>query len=121
MSEELIKKLKYKPGRSYILHAPEGFSLDISTESTLEHLFDFILFFVRNADEAREELLKMIPHATVDCKFWLAYPKQNAKLKTNINRDILFRLVQEISAYTIVANVAIDETWSALRLRPKQK
>jgi hypothetical protein len=41
----------------------------------------------------------------------------NAELKTDINRDSLFRLVGELSDYTVVSNVAIDDKWSALRLR----
>jgi hypothetical protein len=47
---------------------------------------------------------------------WIAYPKAG-QLGTDLNRDIL---AGELSGQGVqpVRQVAIDETWSALRFRP---
>ena len=47
---------------------------------------------------------------------WIAYPKAG-KLGTDLNRDILAALLTERGVQP-VRQVAIDETWSALRFRP---
>ena len=47
---------------------------------------------------------------------WVAYPKAG-KLGTDLNRDILAALLTAEGVQP-VRQVAIDETWSALRFRP---
>ncbi|WP_373230882.1 hypothetical protein [Cohnella sp.] len=119
--EEVVKKLRYKSGRAIVLHEPEGFRLGIETNDGREGKFDFVLLFVNNASEASERLQQTIPLLNEDAVFWITYPKQSSKIKTDINRDILWRLVDHESEYTLVSNVAVNETWSALRLRHKSK
>ena len=63
----------------------------------------------------------MIPGLKEDAVFWITYPKQTAKFKADINRDSLYTLVQAKSEYRVVSNVAVDEKWSALRFRHKDK
>ena len=46
--------------------------------------------------------------------FWVAYPKAN---RTNINRDSLWPILTEYGMRPI-AQVAVDDIWSALRFRP---
>lgn len=46
--------------------------------------------------------------------FWVAYPKGN---RTDINRDSLWPILAEY-AMRPIAQVAVDEVWSALRFRP---
>ena len=55
-----------------------------------------------------------------DALLWIAYPKQSSKTKADINRDTMHRAVQEWH-YDAVMQIAIDEIWSALRFRPKEK
>lgn len=45
---------------------------------------------------------------------WVCYPKGN---KTDINRDTIWPRVQDVG-WKLVGNVSIDETWSALRIKP---
>jgi hypothetical protein len=45
---------------------------------------------------------------------WVAYPKGN---RTDINRDTIWAILAE-HGMRPVTQVAIDETWSALRFRP---
>ena len=45
--------------------------------------------------------------------FWVAYPKAN---RTDINRDSLWPILAE-HGFRPIGQVAIDDTWSALRFR----
>jgi hypothetical protein len=66
----------------------------------------------------REDLAgnPVIPAAREDRLAWIAYPKAG-KLNTDLNRDVLRELVAEQGVQT-VRQVAIDDVWSALRIRP---
>ena len=117
--EALVKKLRYKTGQAVVLNAPEGFRLGSGEEAlaSQEAQYDFVLLFVRDSGQVRERLPHAIALLKPDSVFWIAYPKMSAKTKTDINRDTLWPIVHELSGYRPVSNVAIDETWSALRLR----
>ncbi|MEC0226074.1 hypothetical protein [Paenibacillus alba] len=121
MQEELLKKLRYKQGRALVLHAPEGYKLGIEDSEEPSGTYDFIQFFVNNAAEVIERTPQVISYLNEDAVVWITYPKQSSKVKTDINRDSLLRRIEEISPYTIVSNVAVDEKWSALRLRHQDK
>lgn len=118
VNEELLKKLRYKQGQAVVFNAPPGFSLGIENGRGSGD-YDFVLLFVNNSDEAKQWLPQVIPSLQPDAMFWIAYPKQSSKIKTDINRDSLANLVQEATEYRVVSNVAIDDTWSALRVRRK--
>jgi len=51
---------------------------------------------------------------------WIAYPKQSSGIKTDVNRDILWQLSLQ-TGLRPVTQIAIDETWSALRFRPAER
>lgn len=117
MEQEVFKKLRYKKGNATVVNAPEGFKLDIPTEQHLDGKFDFILLFVCDAKELHEWAPKAIDALNGDAVFWICYPKKSSKVKTDINRDIVWKILLDTTEYRLVSNVAIDETWSALRVR----
>jgi hypothetical protein len=121
MSAELLKKLRYKEGPALVLNTPEGFDIGFESSSALEGTYGFVLLFVNNSEEVREWVPKVVPVLTEDPVYWIIYPKQSSKVKSDLNRDKLFALVQEISDYRAVSNVAVDDKWSALRFRPTSK
>ena len=47
---------------------------------------------------------------------WVAYPKLTSKLAGNINRDVLRAAAPRFGLDT-VSQIAIDDDWSALRLK----
>ena len=47
---------------------------------------------------------------------WVSYPKGGSKVETDLNRDIIWQYGKTIGL-SAVAQVAIDETWSAMRLK----
>ncbi|NOU86416.1 hypothetical protein GC102_11630 [Paenibacillus sp. LMG 31460] len=121
MQDELLKKLRYKQGRALVLQAPEGYKLGIEDNEEPNGTYDFVQLFVNNAAEVVEWAPKAIAYLNDEAVFWITYPKQSSKVKTDINRDILWKLMDEKTDYRLVSNVAVDDKWSALRLRHKSK
>lgn len=68
-----------------------------------------------------EWLPKVIRSLNEDALFWITYPKQTSKIKTDLNRDIVAALVQNETDYRVVSSVAVDEKWSGLRVRHQDK
>jgi len=118
LNEELLKKLRYKNGHALVLNAPEGYDLGIeSNEVITDSKAAFIQLFVHNAEQVHEWVPQVIARLDEDAVFWITYPKQTSKVKTDINRDSLWKLVESIAPYRPVSNVAVDDKWSALRFR----
>ncbi|APV45020.1 hypothetical protein Dform_01700 [Dehalogenimonas formicexedens] len=126
MDASVIKKLQFKSGtKAAVLNAPPGYvdeSIPVSESLTgaAGQSLDFVQVFVRNAgDLARviPEVQKALKH---DGLLWISYPKGSSKVKTDLNRDILWK---EMEQYHLlgVSLVSIDETWSAMRFRPADK
>lgn len=47
----------------------------------------------------------------------MSYPKKSSKVKTDLTRDIGWDVVTDVG-WTGIAQVSIDDTWSATRFRP---
>jgi hypothetical protein len=112
---ELSRKLQIKPGQSVaILNAPEGVALPDLREEALAEADAVIAFVTRRAELA--ELDAVLSAARADRLAWVGYPKAG-KLGTDLNRDRLAEALREHGLQP-VRQVAIDDTWSALRFRP---
>ena len=125
----LIKKLGIKPKqRLIILNAPEGYSerigtllpedVELLTAPASSGNFDVVLQFVHNKAEVEKDTSKAIEMVIHGGRLWLSYPKQSSKVPTDINRDIIWKIFPN-SEWRPVTQISIDETWSALRFRPK--
>jgi hypothetical protein len=79
-----------------------------------------VLLFVNNLAEARA-LAPAAVAAVADAKpegvLWLAYPKGGSGVKTDVNRDKLWPVVQA-AGWRPVRQIALDDVWSAMRFRP---
>ena len=122
----LSKKLQIKPGAHVlVLHAPDGYLAELGElpeRAELAHRakghFDVVHVFV----ETQADVAKRADVAVKSLKpggvLWFSWPKQTAKVPTDLNRDILYELGQA-SGLQAVASVSINETWSALRFKPQ--
>lgn len=72
------------------------------------------VLFAQSAASLREVLEAERDHLLAPAVLWVAYPKGG---RADINRDSLWPIVAEYGMRPI-AQVALDETWSALRFRP---
>jgi hypothetical protein len=113
---DLASKLQIKPGVTVtVLSAPEGVALP--TFPSLARAADaeaWLGFVVLARDLSR--IAGVLRAAQQDRLAWVAYPKAG-KLGTDLNRDSLSALLTA-RGLTPVRQIAIDDTWSALRFRP---
>lgn len=79
-------------------------------------IVDFIQVFVSSKSELELQLGKLKPFLKPQGLLWVTYPKGTSKLNTDVNRDIIREYAESIGLQA-VALVAVDETWSALRLK----
>jgi hypothetical protein len=77
---------------------------------------DAVIAFARDKAEAGAVAGPAVEAARQGRLAWIAYPKAG-KLGTDLNRDVLAALLAGQGVQP-VRQVAIDETWSALRFRP---
>lgn len=78
------------------------------------------ILFVKDFAEFKLIVPEAINHIVSDSKFWICYPKGTSKVKTDINRDILWKLMEPVGLRPVTM-VSFDETWSAMRFRPLEK
>jgi hypothetical protein len=124
----LIKKLLIKPGmRLAILNAPAGYveNLGPLPEGTQfadgpDGTLDFVQVFVMNSSEFERLSPAALRAVKPDGLLWICYPKKSAGVESDLDRDVFWTLL-EPAGLRPVAQVAVDEVWSALRFRPADK
>ncbi|QMU27729.1 hypothetical protein [Adhaeribacter radiodurans] len=124
-SEAIFKKLRLSPNQKIlILNAPDEFA-ELLTEIHHDQQFspedkgtyDFVAVFSSSQSEM-EHLTQSVAHAgKYDCLFWACYPKGTGKIKSDLKRNTIWNIIQQIDL-RCVTQVALDETWSGLRARP---
>jgi len=124
--QEILKKLRFVgQERVLVMNVPSELSqlpralldAETSVETIPSGAYRWSIVFVVNLDEARE--LRGIAERLIenDGILWLAYPKESSqRYETDVTRDTIWPLFQE-SSVRPVAQIAIDDDWSALRLR----
>ncbi len=77
---------------------------------------DLIQIFITSKQELENHLGKLKGLLRPKGLLWVTYPKGKGKKKLDINRDIIWEYAKTLGMEG-VAMVAIDETWSAMRLK----
>lgn len=123
--EIILKKLRFDAHKkALILNAPqvyldilEGISFDSAPTGNTQ--YNFIQIFGYQQDEL-EILIKSVDNfRKYDGLFWACYPKGTGKIKSNIKRETVWTALALIGLEA-VSQIALDETWSALRGRPNE-
>lgn len=125
--ETLLKKLNYKDQQVVaILGAPESFQsviewwnerIHVDTHLIESSTYEFVIAFAREKADIRIYADQLISHLAEDAVLWIAYPKKSSKkYNSDISRDDGWQAFGD-AGYEGVRMVAIDEDWSALRLR----
>lgn len=107
-------KLQIKPGRTVaVLDAPH----DLVLEATFADVdvADAVVVFVKARRELETHAPLLRGVAGRGGLAWVAYPKAR-QLGTDLNRDTIHAW-SEGERLTTVRQIAIDETWSAMRLK----
>jgi len=122
----LIKKLLLKPGQKAAVFNPPAWYLErlgplpegVELVAKPSAPLDFVHLFVKDKAGLDMSVPQALRSLKDDAIFWISYPKGSAKVKTDLNRDLLWKLM-ETHGFNGVAMVSIDENWSAMRFRPK--
>ncbi len=125
MGSEIAKKLfLHKVQDALLLNAPEGYREQLNNElgdsvkllTELENT-DFVQLFVKDGGELRQFLATAVESVKEDGYLWVSYPKKTSKIKSDLHRDVLQSLLRE-TGYEGVSLISIDDTWSAMRVKP---
>ena len=124
----LAKKLQIKPGKQWLLFnapayyltllepLPEGATVSYEAKGS----FDGAQLFVKNSTELIETLKIVVPVLRLDSVFWVIYPKKSSGIVSDLE---MMSSWDELGKYGYggVAAAAVNETWTALRFRPKEQ
>ncbi len=124
--EEILKKLRIDGNKKIlIINAPNDYldvllGIEFDTESKGEGIYDFVQVFGYQQDDLEKIAQSVEKSGKYDCLFWACYPKGTGKIKSDIKRETVWSAF-ELIGLQAVSQIAIDETWSALRGRPSEK
>jgi hypothetical protein len=77
---------------------------------------DVIQVFVKAMDEVLPNIEMWKKSLKPKGILWITYPKGTSKVKTDLNRDILWKRLKDFGLET-VAMFSVDATWSAMRFK----
>lgn len=120
MSEKSVAdRLQVKGDRRLsVIDAPDGLDATVGAYQSRAEAADadVVLLFALDRATLDEVLAGVLQNISVTAIFWLAYPKLSSKLVSDLNRDIIRTMVPAYGLDT-VSQIAIDDDWSALRLK----
>jgi hypothetical protein len=116
----VASKLQIKPGQSVcVIGRPQDVVLDLGQELELVQnpdRSDAVIVYAINSADLSQLSPPLLAAARRDALTWVSYPKAG-QLGTDLNRDKLAARLQD-EGVRPVRQIAIDDVWSALRLRP---
>jgi Protein of unknown function (DUF3052) len=119
ISQKLFIKERYKV---LVLNAPAGYIEKMAmpsktTPSTkLQPDADLVQVFFKSRSEMETQLAGLKKLLKPGGSLWITYPKGTSKTPADINRDSIREYAATIGL-TAVSLVAIDDTWSAMRVK----
>jgi hypothetical protein len=128
MSGDLARKLQIRSGsRTLVINPPDGY-LDVlsplpagaSLAASGDGPFDVVQLFARNRSELDAAIGQAIATAGEDGILWVSYPKLASGSASDLSRQAVWDALAG-TGWEPVTQVAVDDTWSALRIRPSQK
>jgi hypothetical protein len=118
----LATRLQLKPGhRLRLVTAPEGYPDRFGPLPTGARLVeadeqaDVILAFFATQNQLTADLPATLAGAE-DAVLWICYPKTDSKV-SDLSRQAVHNAIR-LNGWKPVAQVNVDDTWSAIRARP---
>jgi hypothetical protein len=120
MTASLSRKLQVRPGQKVLaVNAPAGYAEAFEDAQVVTRgdpaRVQHVHLFVRHRRDLERLGSRAVAAATAGATVWIAYPKRSSGVATDITRDRGWEAVTD--AIDAVSQVAIDDTWSALRFR----
>ena len=121
-SKPLIDKLGIRPGMKLaILGAPKGYKTLLGELPAFVQMaergrgFDIVQYFVTSSGKLNFRLPILARMIKPDGMIWISWPKKSSRVETDLTEDVVRRLAIDHELVDIKV-VAIDETWSGLKL-----
>ena len=114
---DLAGKLQLGDRALAVVNPPAGFTWD-GPMAKEPRKAEAVLVFVKDSQELKARAKPAIEAARRDAIAYVAYPKAG-QLGTDLDRDSLWAML-EGQGIRPVRQIAIDDTWSALRFRPAE-
>ncbi len=119
----LVKKLGVKEGhRVAWLAAPDGFDAlvgalpeGVTVKRRLGGQLDVLVQFVLDRADLAKRLPKLKEAVFPAGAAWIAWPKRASKVPTDVTEDVVRDLALPLGLVDVKV-IAIDETWSGLKL-----
>ena len=125
MSEKPVaQKLMIKEDRKVLfVNEPKGYRDSIGVPKNVDVLKGLqnaaiIQVFVNSRRDLEEQLPKLKKYLNQNGMLWVTYRKGSSKIKSDINRDSIYEYALSVGLQG-VAMIAVDENWSALRMKLK--
>ena len=120
----IVEKMHLKPGMTVLIIDPPDGYLDlmgplpenVRMVSSPEANIDVVQIFVRSLSEFESQIDRLRPVLKPSSIIWATYPKGTSGIETDVNRDIIWRRAKDLGL-DASANFAVDEVWSAMRLK----
>jgi len=124
MENLLLKKLQIKP--NYIVKvedAPENASAifgeipsDIFFQYNNPLEFNVLINFSTSKEELNTQIKRNLKNINAKTVFWVFYPKKSSRVASDLD---LMKTWKDLSVYDLTpcASAAVNETWTALRLK----
>jgi hypothetical protein len=120
MDALIFNKMKVKPVcTARVLFAPENYPKFEELNWVNDGQADFVQVFVERREHFEQRFSQAIEACKHDGVLWVSYPKSKGKKIYDINRDSLWGLFLA-AGYHPVSQIALDEEWSALRVKRNQ-
>lgn len=121
----LVRKLHIGAGEKIaVVNSPKGFikslgylPTGVALKETLDAPVDFVLLFAQTSKDVERLVPEALRVLKPDGMFWVCYPKGTSGVRTDLNRDILWRLMGKFKLVGVTL-VSLDNVWSAMRFRP---
>jgi hypothetical protein len=130
MDTGLMKKLLIKPGdRVLLLNAPPGYQErliplpdggELATAVSDDAFFDLVQLFVRDQAEVEQHAATAMRSVKPGGVLWISYPKQGSGVPTDLTRDNGWDAIRG-AGWIGVSMISIDDVWSAMRFRPRER
>lgn len=124
----LFNKMGIRAGQhTLILNAPaeyqeklEALPTGVEFASLPQDGYDCMHLFIQDANELDNLISKALASIPYDGLFWLSFPKRNARPETGLSREIVWDKMEKYGLQP-VAQVSVDENWTAIQFRPIAK
>jgi hypothetical protein len=87
---------------------------DVTVVTDVNESTDVAVMFARSQSDLLQQSEKFLDTLTGTRAVWFCYPKGG---RADLNRDTLIREMGGFG-WRAISNVAVDDTWSAVRVRP---